>query len=194
VRRGLILLLLAALAVGQEPEPERNLVGNGAFDDGTKRATKIPGWTEVDGLTTFFPTAGSRGRVLRIDTDVLLEEANTRWKEMELPPEERPPATQKGPTTPPKYDTVGGTTGAKIYSDYIRVEPDMRYRLRVDVKSDAPTVKIFIKGYAEFQGGYRKYYQCYKNIENPKPGWRTYERTFNPTFRSPDVSHIRVMP
>ncbi len=187
-----VLLLLAALASGQETE--RNLVGNGAFDEGTPRATKIPGWTEVDGLTTFFTTTPSRGRVLKIDTDVLLEEANARWKEMELPLEERPKASRKGPTQPPKYDTVGGTTGAKIYSDYIRVESNMRYRLKVDVKSDAPTVMIFIKGYAKFQGGFRKYYQCYKNIVNPEPGWHTYERTFNPTFRSPDVSHIRVMP
>ncbi len=187
-----LLLFVVALAFGEEGE--RNLAGNGSFDEGAPRATKVPGWTEVDGLTTFFDVTPSRGRVLRIDTDVLLGEANARWKEMELPRSERPAARKKGPTTPPKYDTVGGTTGAKIYSDYIRVEPDMRYRLRVDVKSDAPTVKIFIKGYAKFQGGYRKVYQCYQNIENPKPGWHTYERTFNPTFRSPKVSHIRIMP
>jgi hypothetical protein len=192
VRRILFLLLLTALALGQEAE--RNLVPNADFDQGAEGAAKIPGWTEVDGLTTFFEQAEGRGRVLRIDTDVNLVEADVRWEEMKLPAADRPAAKPKGATHPPKYDTVGGTTGAKIFSDYLRVEPGMRYRLRVDVKSDAPTVKIFIKGYSEFQGGFRKFYQCYKNIENPEPGWHTYERTFNPTFKSPDVSHIRVMP
>ncbi|MHC4860265.1 MAG: carbohydrate binding domain-containing protein, partial [Planctomycetota bacterium] len=173
---------------------ERNLVGNGAFEEGAPGATKIPGWTEVDGLTTFFVSEQGRGRVLLIDTDVNLSEANARWEEMKLPPAERPAAQPKGPTHEPKYDTVGGTTGAKIYSDYIRVEPGMRYRLKVDVKSDHPTVKIFIKGYAQFEGGFRKFYQCYKNIEKPEPGWHTYERTFNPTLKSKKVTHIRVMP
>ena len=67
----LLLFLSVALSFGQEPE--RNLVGNGNFDEGAPRATKIPGWTEVDGLTTFFTTTPSRGRVLKIDTDVLLD-------------------------------------------------------------------------------------------------------------------------
>ena len=175
-------------------EEERNLVPNGSFGEGAADATKIPGWTEVDGLTTFFVNEPGRGRVLSIDTDVNLSEANARWEEMKLPADERPAAQPKGPTREPKYDTVGGTTGAKIYSDYIRVEPGMRYRLRVDVWSDRPTVKIFVKGYARFEGGFRKFYQCYKNIENPKPGWHTYERTLNPTVKSPRVTHIRVMP
>jgi hypothetical protein len=148
----------------------------------------------VDGLTTFFANEPGRGRVLRIDTDVRLAEADARWLEMEKPAAERPPAKPKGPTHPPKYDTVGGTTGAKIYSDYLRIEPGMRYRLRVDVKTTGTTAKIFIKGYAKLEGGFRKYYQCYKNVEKAPPGWHTYERTFNPTFRSPKVTHIRVMP
>lgn len=189
-----VLLALALLGPAPAGEEERNLVANGGFEEGPPGASKIPGWTEADGLTTFFESEPGRGRVLRIDTDVLLTEADARWEEMALPAEERPPAKPKGPTTPPKYDTVGGTTGAKVYSDYLRVEPGMRYRLTVDVKSDAPAVMIFVKGYARFQGGYRKYYQCYKNIPAPEPGWHTCERTFNPTAKSPEVSHIRVMP
>jgi hypothetical protein len=187
----IFVLLLPVALLGAE---ERNLVGNGAFEEGAAGATKVPGWTEVDGLTTFFVSEPGRGRVLLIDTDVNLSEANERWKEMEKPAAERPPAKPKGETHEPKYDTVGGTTGAKIYSDYFRVEPGMRYRLRVDVKSDTPTVMIFVKGYAKFQGGFRKFYQCYKNVVKPEPGWHTYERTFNPTIKSPKVTHIRVMP
>jgi hypothetical protein len=187
---GTVFALLIAVALAGE----RNLVPNGSFDEGAAGATKVPGWTEVDGLTTFFVDEPGRGRVLEIDTDVNLSEANARWEEMALPASERPKAKPKGPTRPPKYDTVGGTTGAKIYSDHLRVEPGMRYRLRVDVKTDAPTVMIFVKGYARFQGGFRKFYQCYKNIVKPEPGWHTYERTFNPTAKSPKVTHIRVMP
>ena len=129
-----------------------------------------------------------------IDTDVLLGDANERWTEMEKPAKDRPAAKPKRPTKPPYYDTVGGTTGAKIYSDYIRVEPGMRYRLRVDVKSTGPTVKVFVKGYAKFQGRYRKFYQCYLNVTEATADWKTRERTFNPTAKSPKVTHIRVMP
>jgi len=189
-RTAIALLAALLLAAGQE----RNLLENGGFDEGPSGASEIPGWTEVDGLTTFFPTEPGRGRVLRIDTDVRLAEANARWEEMARPREERPPPKPKGPTVEPKYDTVGGTTGAKIYSDYLRVEPGMRYRLTVDVKSTNPTVKIFVKGYARFQGGWRKFYQCYRNVTDRPADWTTYERTFNPTIRSPKVTHIRVMP
>jgi hypothetical protein len=191
--RAILVVLLAAGVLGAE-EGERNLVPNGDFEEGEKGATKIPGWTEVDGLTTFLESAPGRGRVLRIDTDVLLAEANARWKEMELPPLHRPPAKPKGPTVEPKYDTVGGTTGAKVYSDYIRVEPGMRYRLKADVKSDGPVVMIFVKGYAKHEGGFRKFYQCYKNVKPATGEWATWERTFNPTAKSPKVTHIRVMP
>ena len=192
IRRVSLLLLLPLLAAAAAEEENR--IANGDFEKGEAKATKIPGWTEVDGLTTFFVTEKGRGRVLLIDTDVTLAEANARWKEMEKPAAERPPAKKKGPTFEPYYDTVGGTTGAKVYSDYIRVEPGMRYRLKVDVKSNGPVVKVFVKGYVQFQGGFRKYYQCYKNVTEVTGAWKTWERTFNPTFRSPKVTHIRVMP
>jgi hypothetical protein len=194
--RGLVpaLLILTFLAGALAGEGERNLVGNGGFDEGRAKASKIPGWTEVDGLTTFFEVASGRGTVLRIDTDVNLSEANERWLEMAKPRKERAKPKPKGPTKEPKYDTVGGTTGAKIFTDYIRVEPGMRYRLKADVKSNGPTVKIFVKGYAKFEGGFRKFYQCYKNVKPATGQWKTWERTFNPTIRSPKVTHIRVMP
>jgi len=57
----------------------------------------------------------------------------------------------------------------------------MRYRLRADVKSDAPVVMIFVKGYAQFQGRFRKYYQCYKNVKPATGQWATWERTFCPS-------------
>jgi len=171
-----------------------NLVENGDFETGDGSPTKLAGWTEVDGLTTFFVRDSARGRMLKIDTDVNLTEADTRWKEMEKPAADRSKAAPKGPTKAPYYDTVGGTTGAKIYSDYIRVEPGMRYRIKADVMSTGPTVKIFVKGYAKLSGGFRKYYQCYKNVTTATGRWKTWERTFNPTAGSLKVTHIRVMP
>jgi hypothetical protein len=195
VRRvGTVILLVSGLAAAFAGEGERNLVGNGDFNEGRGTASEIPGWTEVDGLTTFFEVATGRGRVLKIDTDVNISEANERWREMAKPKAERAKAKKKGPTKEPKYDTVGGLNGAKIFSDYIRVEAGMRYRLKVDVKSNAPTVKIFVKGYAKFEGGFRKFYQCYKNVKPATGQWKTWERTFNPTIRSAKVTHIRIMP
>jgi hypothetical protein len=113
---------------------------------------------------------------------------------MKLPRDERPPPKPKGETKPPKYDTVGGTTGAKIYSDYIRVEPGTRYRLRVKARTENPEILVFVKGYARFQGGFRKFYQCYKKIHSGETEWKTFERTFHPTLHPPEVTHIRVMP
>lgn len=195
MRRAAPLLLLPLLLLpARAADDARNLVANGGFEEGAADATAIPGWSEVDGLTTFWKTEPGRGRVLMIDTDVNLSEANERWKEMELPPEQRPAAKPKGPTRPPKYDTVGGTTGAKVYSDFFRVEPGMRYRLTVDAKTDGPEVLVFVKGYSKFEGDFRKFYQCYKKVPAGRDEWKTYERTFNPTLHSPEVTHIRVMP
>ncbi|MCU0727434.1 MAG: hypothetical protein MUE73_16875, partial [Planctomycetes bacterium] len=194
MRLSAALVLGLALLAAAGAEEGGELLPNGGFEEGAAGATRIPGWTEVDGLTTFFTTIAGRGRVLLIDTDVNLVEADERWKEMELPTEKRQAARPKGVTREPKYDTVGGTTGAKIFSDYLRVEPLMRYRLRADVKSDGPIVMIFVKGYAEFEGGYRKFYQWYKNVNRPTGEWETFEGTFNPTVKSPKVTHIRVMP
>jgi len=191
IRRIALLLLLPVVAA---TAAERNLLVNGDFEAGPKLGSKLPGWTETDDLTTFFVRDSARGRMLKIDTDVTIEDANARWKQMELPAEKRPKAKPKGPTKPPYYDTVGGLNGAKIYSDYIRVEPGMRYRITADVMSNGPTVKIFVKGYAKFQDGFRKFYQCYKNVKPATGKWSTWERTFNPTARSPKVTHIRVMP
>ena len=188
------LLVFACVLPAVAAGGDRNLVPNGNFDEGAGKATKIPGWTEVDGLTTFFVGSEGRRRVLMIDTDVNLVEADARWEEMARPKAERPAAKPKGPTKPPKYDTVGGTTGAKVYSDYIRVEPGMRYRLSAWVKSTGTTVMIFVKGYAQHEGGFRKFYQCYENVVFEEPGWHRHERTFNPTAKSPKVTHIRVMP
>ncbi len=193
-RAARLFLLLACATAARAGDAERNLLPNGGFEEGAAGATLLPGWTEADGLTTFFESAEGRGRVLRIDTDVNLAEADARWLEMGKPAGERPAARPKGPTHPPKYDTVAGTTGAKVFSDYHRVEPGMRYRLRFAAKSDAPTILFFVKGYAEFEGGFRKHYQWYKKVPAVEGGWATYEGTFNPTLRSPKVTHIRLMP
>ena len=93
IRRLAALLLLPLVALAAE----ENRLPNGDFDKGAT-ATKIPGWTEVDGLTTFFVREKGRGRILKIDTDVNLADANERWKEMEKPAKERPAARPKNPT------------------------------------------------------------------------------------------------
>ena len=89
IRRIALLLLLPVLAANAA---EQNLLANGDFEAGPKSGSKLPGWTETDGLTTFFVRDSARSRMLKIDTDVTIKDANARWKEMEKPAAKRPKA------------------------------------------------------------------------------------------------------
>src|SRR5271156_4025491 len=56
----------------------KNLIPNGDFEKGTDSPD---GWQKIDGLTTFWEKDpdGKRGKVIRIDTDVLQSQAYEWW-------------------------------------------------------------------------------------------------------------------
>ena len=195
----LLVLPLLVHAEDEPPPPKHevgvNLVPNHDFEKAHPREKDRPlGWEEPDGLTSFWEKHAGRGHVVRLDTDVLQSEHDRRLEEMQLPRSERPKARPKSPTVPPKYDTVGGNKGATLRCDPIAVEPGAAYRITVDVRSDGPLAKIWVKGYGVVpaRGAIperrRKLYDAYKQVRGKTEGWETFTRVVHPTSRP---AHLR---
>jgi hypothetical protein len=183
-----------------------NRVVNGDFE---KKHVERPGplgWEEPDGLTSFWEKVGGKhGRVIRLDTDVKQSEHDRRLEEMKIPHGDRPPPGTKSPTTPPKYDTVGGNKGATLRSDRIPIEQGATYRLTVDVWSKGPAAKVWVKGYGivprrgSIPQRERKLYDRYKQIRGETEGWQTFTSVCHPTRRPGNlrgsrfpVRHVRI--
>jgi len=186
-----------------EPPPKNwkaagpNLVVNGDFEKGTDTPD---GWETIDNLTTFWNADGTPGKCLLIDTDVLLKQ----WKDWRARLDAGAAlgdAPERSPTTPPKYDTVGGTYGVPFRSDFIDVKPGAAYAISFDMKGKwikGPTMdfvaKVFVKGYATVGGQRREKFRMYKACRTKTAGreWERFTRTFHPTGRAKDVKWVRV--
>src|SRR5262245_66524472 len=116
--------LVAAPAQQAKDEP-KNLCPNGDFEKGKDTPD---GWQQSDGLSTFWvdDPDGKRGKVLKVDTDVLQSQGYEWWSKIAkgASPKDAP---KKEPTTPPKYDTLAGLDGVWYWSDPIPVERDKEY-------------------------------------------------------------------
>ncbi len=198
-----------------------NLIPNGDFEKGKDTPD---GWQTIDGLSSFRvdDPDGKRGKVLKLDTDVLQSQAYEWWAKT-LENAEPKEAPEKHRTAEPKYDTLAGLDGVWFWSDFIPVERGKSYWLTVDVKG--PGMKVFMRGYpgkestafgadeAAFQGwlidragkfknerGRTKFKQKYIwSAWMPAGGsdqWQTYSRRempFSPTNNTPTVKFVRVM-
>jgi hypothetical protein len=156
VRRCVALLaaLIAAgaglLAAPQEkpksssPSEPRNLIPNGDFEKGTDSPE---GWQQVDGLTTFWVNdpGGKRGKIIKIDTDVLQSQAYAWWVKIAKGAKAKD-APRKLPTVEPKYDTLAGNDGVWFWSDFIPAKKGQAYWLTIDVKG-TPDVMAWLVGY-----------------------------------------------
>lgn len=202
VRRDLAsLLLLSSLTIlAQGRDREANLVVNGDFERGSGHGPS--GWQHPDGLTSFWVKAprGS-GRAIKINTDVLASQFRARREEMAKALEEGskpPPAPERKPTRPPKYDTVAGNDGVHFVSDRITVEPSKFYKLQVDVRVDGKaSPKVWIKAYARIssRGGVRERVVWEKslNCNGANRDWATYTMVFPRKTRVPErVEFVRV--
>lgn len=173
----------------------RDLLRNGSFEKGSWTPD---GWTKVDGLTSFWiGRYDGTGKCLLCDTNVLISQAEAWWKRFRAPGSTL--AAKDAPKALPVaksqiYATVGGLDGVQIYSHFIPVKPNMRYRLTVDIKAKWGGIffpKAFVKGYGdmtdEFTAQKREVYRCYLALRTKTQGreWETFTRTFNPTLRPP---------
>src|SRR4051812_20609764 len=144
---------VVALAVGaalvpapaqQAKEGPVNLCPNGDFEKGKDTPD---GWQQTDGLTTFWvdDPDGKRGKVLKVDTDVLQSQAYDWWVKVAKGAKAKD-APKKKPTTPPKYDTLAGLDGVWVWSDFIPHEKGKSYWLTIDIKGE-PDVMAWLVGY-----------------------------------------------
>ena len=199
-----------------------NLLPNGGFEEGEASPAH---WQPIDGLATFWvhDEDPARGKVLRLDTDVLQSQAYAWWKEVlaGARPDEAP---RKLPTQEPKYDTLAGLDGVWYYSDYIPIEPGKLYWLSIDAKG--PPLKVWLLGYPEKpdntfgadQAAWREYLEessgraarqqrgheifIHKYIWKGRldtagsETWQTFSRRakpFAPTKNTPRVRYVRVL-
>ena len=132
---------------------------------------------------------------MKLDTNVLLTEFRRRKEEMKR---KKPPLPVKKafPSPEQKYLTVAAHDGVGFFSDPIPVEKGRRYSLSVDCRAESPLKKktepkVFVLGYLRHGGEERRGYKTYKNCAAGKE-WKTFTLEFNPTARSPQVTHIRV--
>lgn len=206
----------------QSPTEPINLLPNGDFDEGEGSPAH---WQHIDGLTTFWVNDEdpARGKVLKLDTDVLQSQAYAWWKEIlaGAKPEDAP---AKLATQEPKYDTLAGLDGVWYYSDYIPIERGKLYWLSIDAKG--PPLKVWLLGYPEKpdntfgadQGAWREYLEessgraarqerghemfIHKYIWKGRleaggsETWQTYARRakpFAPTKNTPRVKYVRVL-
>ena len=193
---------LAGKTPADEPPPKKwkavgpNLVANGGFEIGTDTPDA---WEKIDNLTSFWKDAGTPGKCLVMDTDVLL----SQWKNWRARLDAGAglgDAPERMPTTPPKYDTVGGTYGVPFRSDFIDVKPGASYAISFDMKGKwikGPMdffAKVFVKGYATEGAQRREKFRMYKGCRTTTAGreWEHFSRTFHPTARAKDVKWMRV--
>jgi hypothetical protein len=122
----------------------KNLVPNGDFELGTHSPL---GWQQIDGLTTFWvdDPDKKRGKVLKVDTDVLQSQAYDWWVKIAKGAKAKD-APKKKPTVEPKYDTLAGNDGVWVWSDFIPVKKGQAYWLTIDVKG-TPDVMAWLVGY-----------------------------------------------
>ncbi|MFH1423041.1 MAG: hypothetical protein ABIH42_10070 [Planctomycetota bacterium] len=177
------------------------LVKNGTLEAG---ADSPDNWDEIDNLTTFWGKRDENNKCFKFDSDILEEEAEKRRSEMKLPKNNRPSPTKK--TTPPekqKYETIAALEGALIWSDFINIEAGKSYYLSCEVKTAAPAVKIWVKGYrSEITGRekvditYKKYFPTEDFFSKDKLNkWVTVEGDFTPQHPNPTMipQKIKIM-
>ena len=81
---------------------------------------------------------------------------------------------------------VAAVEGVAYYTKFLDIEPGATYRVRLRVKSMAPTVKIFVKYYAwlrtpgEPDGQWREVGRSPMNCKGPKKQWSLYQRECHP--------------
>ena len=81
---------------------------------------------------------------------------------------------------------VAAMEGVAYYTKFLDIEPGATYRVRLRVKSMAPTVKVFVKYYAwlhtpsEPKGQWREVGRSPMNCKGPKKQWGWYQRDCHP--------------
>ncbi|MBI4567465.1 MAG: hypothetical protein HY719_03620 [Planctomycetes bacterium] len=164
----------------------------GDFEKAAPDAKRPAFWQRPDGLTTFWvdrPEGG--GKCVKLDSTVDKEQVYAWQDELKKNPDAKPPAPR-----PPKgkYEAIGATYGALLWSEWYRVERDVDYVLTADVQTNNPKVFLWVKGYIQHQGYMRVTYKIRKECEAKESGgnWKTWTLRLSPTKVTKTVQYMRV--
>lgn len=125
-----------------------NLLQNSSFEQGNEDNTSPARWSPIDNLVwkwTTDPDSPGRGKVIKIDTDVVQRQAYDWWIEHYLKGAPLSDAPRKSPTSANQYETIGAYDGGFFMSDFIPIKDGASYKVVLDIKG--PGCKVFVKGY-----------------------------------------------
>jgi hypothetical protein len=88
---------------------------------------------------------------------------------------------------------VAENEGVMYYSDFFPVEEGAKYRFQCRWRSDAPTVKVFIKCYDDETGRRREVYRSQQNFKGATGTWNTHTEDFTPKQTKYSPKWGRVM-
>lgn len=149
-----LVLALAGMLVAAEPQAVKkppagkNLLPNGDFEAGDDMPKH---WQTIDGLTTFWVKDDDpkRGKVLKIDTDVLQSQGYEWWVKITKGAKAKDAPKKEPSKDPNKYDTLAGLDGVWFWSDLIPVKKSQAYWLTVDAKGPSGGMLAWLVGYPD---------------------------------------------
>jgi hypothetical protein len=182
----LALLLFAAWSAVLLAGEPANLVVNGTLDAGEPYPEH---WERANGLSSFFVLEEGRGRVVKLDSRLEKEQARAFAMAFTKDHSLVPPAPKILPLN--SYATIGAFDGVALDSELIPAIPGQWYMLSADVKGPGAPI-VWIKGQffvreRQFDG-----YQTRLIAHANSKGWSRTAIAFNPTEKSPKVTHFKV--
>jgi hypothetical protein len=101
-------------------------------------------------------------------------------------------------------NSIAISTGLKFLGDPIPVEEGKTYYFAIDIRSEAPSVIMFIKGYSNFRGREREIYNRKKEVilDGKKGDWTHFSMTLTPqspggqkvlAHRGIDLPHVEFL-
>ncbi len=190
-----ILFLCVVTAAGAEKGEitplAPSLVENGDFETADANDPGRPaGWAMPDGLGVQWTNApigadgAPRGKAIRLDTRVSEKDMVARWKEKGITEWNIPS---------PADGAVAGTYGLSFYSQPIKIETGVTYRVEFDFMGPPGGAKVWVRCYGLFHDRMRRRYETVINCRGAKDKWTTFSKNFCPTRLRPEVTEMKVM-
>ena len=186
------------------------IIPNGDFEKMDPKTGTVVNWGPMDGLSTFWVDEPGRGKVMRVETDVLWDQWED-WRAKIRAGASRHDAPKKKPYTGPGYNTVAGSRGVAVYNEYVPIKKGQAYQLSFDFKGAGG--KVFVKGFAAVDENarelpnatleqaltdgngihLREIWRAYKAMRpKDKSEWETFSRVMHPTEKIPQTRWIRI--
>jgi hypothetical protein len=170
---------------GQEVLP------NGDFEKGDLMHPGKPlHWEQPDGLAIQWTDAPqvegepSHGKAIRMDTSLSEKVVVDSFKKAGLTQWAFPH---------PSNDQIAGSYGLSLYSEPIKAEQGVMYKVTFDYYSEQGVgVKLWCRAYADANGQKKRVYEGIIEGQGG-PGWQHMSGEFHPTKHRPNVTEFKIM-